>query len=145
MAKVHDAAFPQNPKTASPVFTAACVLGTINEPTNTQLLFTAGPEGAVLTGLWTIPCGAVPATGLYLFRAPAGGGAKKYFIDSEFMPALTTFSAAAKIPKVKFSEYSELSTLRLGAGESLHGGIGTACPNGVVFFVQESEYDDPTA
>lgn len=145
MTKVYDAPFPQNPRTGSPVFKDAVAMGVVNEPSNTQLLFTAGPEGAVLTGLWAIPCGTVPATGLYLFRAPAGAGVKKYFIDSEAMPALATFSTAAKISKVKFAEYSELSTLRLGPGESLHGGIGVACPNGVVFFVQESEYDDETA
>ena len=143
MSKTFDAPFPQDPRTASPVLTLACVLGLTNEPTNTLPLFTAGPEGAVLTGLWCMPCGAVPATGLYLFRSPAGNQTKKYFIDSEVMPALSTFSATVKIAKVKFSEYSELSTLRLGAGESLHVGIGTASPNGIVFFAQETEYDDP--
>lgn len=147
MPKIHDAAFPQNPKTASPVFYAATVMGDVNEPTNTQLLFTAGPEGAVLTGLWCMPCGVTPATAAYLFRVPEGGttGAKRYLIDSEAIPALSTFPVTAKITKTKFSEYSEQSTLRLGAYESLYGAIGVACPKGVVFFVQESEYDDPTA
>jgi len=143
MSKIYDAPFPQNPKNASPVFKLACVIGTENNPTNTQLLFTAGEEGAVLTGLWAIPRGVVPAVnGLYLFIS-TNGGVDKFLIDSEVMPAFTTFNGGLKIPKTKFAEYSELSALRLQAGAQLYGGIGVASTPGIVMFAQESEYDDP--
>ena len=142
MTKVYDAPFPQNPNAAAPVLTTACVIGTANAPTNTSLLFTAGAEGAILTNLWAIPRGAVPAAvGLYLFWSP-DGGANKYLIDSETMTAFTTFNTAVKIPKTKFSEYSELSAMRLGADESLYVGIGVNSTPGIVFFAQETEYDD---
>lgn len=145
MSKIYDAPFPQNPLTASPVFKLACTIGTADAPTNTQLLFTAGTEGAVLTNLWAIPRGVVPAANaLYLFLAKSGS-ASQYLIDSELMPALGTFNANIKIPKTKFAEYSELSTMRLGPGDQLWGGIGVASTPGIVFFVQESEYDDASA
>lgn len=144
MAKIYDAPFPQNPRMFVPVVTLACTLGTVNEPTNTQPLFTAGSEGAVLTNVWAIACGSTPsATALYLFLSPAGNTTKKYLIDSEVMAAVSV-SPTTKIAKVKFAEYSELSTLRVGPGETLHVGIGVACPNGIAFPCQESEYDDQT-
>lgn len=142
MPKIYDAPFPQNPNAAAPVLTAACVIGTANTPTNTALLFTAGAEGAILTALWAIPRGAVPAAiGLYLFWSP-DAGTNKFLIDSEAMPAFTSFTPALKVPRTKFAEYSELSAMRLGAGESLYVGIGVASTPGIVFFAQESEYDD---
>lgn len=142
MPKIYDAPFPQNPISFSPVLKSACVIGTDNTPTNTALLFTAGAEGAILTSLWAIPRGLVPAAiGLYLFRSPDGGG-NKFLVDSEAMAVFSTFNGGLKIPKTKFTEYSELSAMRLGPGESLYGGIGVASTPGIVFFAQESEYDD---
>lgn len=145
MGKIYDAPFPQNPVTASPVFKTACVIGADDAPTNTQLLFTAGPEGAVLTRLWAIPRGAVgTATGLYLFLRKTGSAAQ-VLIDSEAMSVFSTFTPSTKLPKTVFAEYSELSTMRLGPGDQLWGGIGVPSTPGIVFFVQESEYDDATA
>lgn len=141
MPKIYDAPFPQSPNAVAAVLKVACVIGTDNAPTNTALLFTAGAEGAILTGLWALPRGAVPAAiGLYLFWSP-DAGVSKFLIDSESMAALASFTAALKVPRTKFAEYSELSAMRLGAGESLHVGIGSASTPGIVFFAQESEYD----
>ena len=145
MGKIYDAPFPQNPVTASPVFKVACAIGTDNAPTNTQLLFTVGLEGGIQTNLWAIPRGVVTAaTALYLFIKKPGSDDKILF-DSELMPALTTVNGSTKLPKTKFIEYSESSAGRFQPGDQVWGGIGLASAAGIVFFVQESEYDDATA
>lgn len=134
---IYEAPFPQVPKVTEATTTAACVIGTTNTPTNTQLLATAGAEGAVLTSLTAIPTATLgTASGLYLFISHDNGATQR-LIDSELM-ATYTLSATTKIPKVRFADYTEQTPLRLGAGDRLYVGAATAVA--ICFKAERTEY-----
>lgn len=130
MAKTHEAVFAQDPKTWSVVATGAVGSLTGDTPTNTQLLATAGPEGAILTKVIAIPRATVTATALYLFISKNVGTTKR-LMASKLMSAHTV-DATTEIPVVDFG-FSETEPFRLEAGDQLFVGIGVASASGVVF------------
>lgn len=136
MAKTYTAPFAQTPQTATAISTTATA-SIDTTPTNTQLLMTAGADGAILTRLGAIPRATVTATALYLFLSK-DGGTTKTLIDSATMAAQTVSTTAA-ISSTPFTSYSESSPMRLAAGDKLYVGAGVTLSNGIVF---KAEYTD---
>lgn len=137
MAITHTPAFAQTTKTATAVCTAACTVAN-DTPTNTQLLFTAGADGAILTNLSAMPRATATANSLALFLSNDSGTTKR-LIDSEVMAAYTMATTTA-IPETQFSRYSEVTPLRLGAGDQLYVGTQVALAGGVVFKAEYSNF-----
>lgn len=136
MAKTFTAPFAQTPKTATAVATTATA-SIDTTPTNTQLLMTAGADGAILTRLTAMPRATVTATSLYLFLSKDSGTTQR-LIDSELMAAQTVSTTAA-IAETAFGNYSETTPMRLEAGDRLYVGGGVTLSNGIVF---RAEYTD---
>ena len=129
MALTYTAPFAQTPKTATAVCTAAATL--TDTPAHTQLLVTAGTDGAILTRLTAIPRATVTASSLVLFLSKDNGTTQR-LIDSEVMAAHTV-AATTAIPETVFPFYSESAPLRLEAGDRLYVGSQVALAGGIVF------------
>lgn len=139
MAKTYTAPFPQTADTKTAVTAAACVIGSADTPTNTVLLMTANTnDGSIVTNLSAMPRATVTATGLYLFLSDDGGTTKR-LIDSELMAAYTLNTTTA-IPETLFARYSEVTPLRLGAGDSLYVGSAVALAAGIVYKAEFTDY-----
>jgi hypothetical protein len=136
MTKTFTAPFAQTPQTATAIATTATA-SIDTTPTNTQLLLTAGADGAILTRLWAIPRATNTATALYLFLSK-DGGTTRVLIDSDLMAAQTVATTTA-IAKTSFGNYSETTPFRLAAGDKLYVGAGVTLSNGIVF---KAEYTD---
>lgn len=137
MAKTFTAPFAQTPKTATAVCTTATASINTDAPTNTQLLVTAGADGANVTRLWAMPRATVTATRLELYLSNDAGVTKR-LIDSELMSAFTV-AATTAIPETPFINYSENTPLHLAAGDRLYVGAGVTLADGIVF---KAEYQD---
>lgn len=137
MAKTFTAPFAQTPKTALAIATTATA-SIDTTPTNTQLLVTAGADGALVTRLWAIPRATVTATALYLFLSKDNGTTQR-LIDSELMAAATVNTTTA-IAETAFSNYSETTPLRLEAGDRLYVGGGVTLSNGIVFRAEFTDF-----
>ena len=138
MAKTFTAPFAQTPKTASAVCTTALGSLTTDAPTNTVELYTAGAEGALVTKLTAIPRATVTATALYLYISKDNGTTKR-LVDSEVMGAHTVATTTA-IPETRFGNISEITPIRLEAGDKLFVGAGVALAGGIVFNVECTEF-----
>ena len=136
MANTFTAPFAQTPKTATAVCTAVATL--TDTPANTQLLVTAGTDGAILTRLTAIPRAPVTASSLVLFLSKDSGTTQR-LIDSELMAAHTV-AATTAIPETYFANYSETSPLRLEAGDRLYVGSQVALAGGIVFRAEFTNY-----
>ena len=66
---------PQTPKSGRTNVALANTTFTTT-PTNTQLLITAGANGARVTKIQAVPCENITAAHLQVYRAATGGGAK---------------------------------------------------------------------
>lgn len=136
MAKTFTAPFAQTPKTATAVVTGAATI-TNDTPTNTVELLTAGADGAILTRLTAIPRATVTASSLVLYISSDDGTTKR-LIDSVLMAAQTV-AATTAVAKTVFADYSEITPLRLAAGDKLYVGSQVALVGGIVF---RAEYTD---
>jgi hypothetical protein len=105
-------------------------------PGATELLVTAGPNGARLTRLQAIPCEAVAtANQLQVFRS-SDGGTTKLFADSALM-AVFAMSQTAEAPSADFG-YSDDNPLILQPNEQLYVAQGQA--NSVNFIAEWADY-----
>jgi hypothetical protein len=136
MALTYTAPFAQTPKTATAVCTAAATL--TDTPANTQLLVTAGTDGAILTRLTAIPRATVTASSLVLFLSKDGGTTQR-LIDSELMSAYTMATTTA-VPETVFAFYSETAPLRLEAGDRIYVGSQVALAGGIVFRAEFTDF-----
>ena len=136
MANTFTAPFAQTPKTATAVATTATTL--TDTPTNTQLLVTAGTDGAILTRLTAIPRATATASDLVLFLSKDGGTTQR-LIDSALMSAYTAAVTTAT-PVTTFANYSETSPLRLEAGDQLYVGSQVALAGGIVFRAEFTDF-----
>ena len=136
MAKTFTAPFAQTPQTANAVCTGVATV-TDDNPSNTQLLLTAGSDGAILTRLTAIPRATVTASSLALWISKDGGTTKR-LVDSVLMAAATVNTTTA-IAVTTFTTYSESAPLRLAAGDKLYVGSQVALASGIVF---RAEYTD---
>lgn len=138
MAKTFTVPFAQTPKTSTAVATTAVDSLTSDAPTNTVELLTAGADGAIVTSLWAIPRATVTDASLVLFISNNSGTTKR-LIDSELMSAATVNTTTA-IPETKFSNISEVSPIRLAAGDKLYVGSQVALAGGIVFKAEWTDF-----
>jgi hypothetical protein len=137
MAKTFTAPFAQTPQMAAAVCTAAATYAD-SAPTNTQLLLTAGSDGAILTRLTARPRATVTATNLLLWLS-LDGGTTKLLVDSALMSAQTLATTTA-ISKTNFADYSESAPMRLPAGAKLYVGAAVALASGIVFAAEYTDF-----
>ncbi|MBW8812515.1 MAG: hypothetical protein JF588_03730 [Caulobacterales bacterium] len=109
---------PQTPKSnVVNLTTANSSYGT--SPTNSQLLVTAGPNGARLTKLQAIPCASVAtANQIQMFRDAGTAGASKFFSDSALM-ATYAMAQTTEAPTTDFG-YSDDNPLILQPNERIY-------------------------
>lgn len=138
MSKIFSAPFAQTPRTTTAVCTTATTIVDDN-PSNAVALLTAGADGAIVTEISVMPRSTATATALYLFLSKASDNyATKRLISSRVMPAITL--SVANAVSVTVFDYTELTPLRLEAGDKLHVGIGVALTQGIVFKAEFTDY-----
>lgn len=141
MAKTPTAAFAQTPKTGTAVATgAAGNIGT-DTPTNVVQLMQAGPDGCIATRLTAEPRATLAgAASLVLFLAKSADAyATMRLIDSVTMSA-QTLSTTVGITKTSFGDYSEITPLRMEAGDRLYFGSQVALAAGIVAKVEYTDF-----
>lgn len=129
--------FPQTPKTATAVATAAIANIATDAPTDTVLLLTAGDAGAEVYRLTAIPRATVAASSLCLWVSNDGGTTKR-LIDSALMAAYT-LAVSTAVVVTSFATYTAAAPLRLAAGDKLYVGTQVTLAGGIVF---RAEYMD---
>lgn len=108
---------PQTPRASAVGLTAANTNFTVS-PTNTQLLVTAGANGARVTRLWAVPLEQInAANNIQLYRS-FDGGTTKYLFDSKLMATITPGAAVANAP-TDFG-YSDSNPIVMAANERLY-------------------------
>lgn len=137
MAKTFTAPFAQTLQTATAVCTAAATFAD-SAPTNTQLLFTAGADGALMTRLWALPRATVTASKLLVWISK-DSGTTKLLKDSALMTAYTSATTSAT-PVTKFVNFDEITPLRLGAGDQVYVGCAVALAAGIVFSAEYTNF-----
>ena len=130
---------PQTPNAK----TCVCTTGNTtysDTPTNTQVLYTAGAQGARLTRITALARGAVATNPneLQLYRDFDGSGSAKRLFLSKEMSIRAAPSGIAAQPAVDFG-YSDLNPLTLAPGEKLYAAIG-ANNTGIVFNAEGADY-----
>jgi hypothetical protein len=144
MAKTFTAPFAQAPKCVTAVSSINAAGITTDSVSNSTLLLTAGGDGALVTRLIAMPRTTVGATAAYLFHSNNSGTTQR-IIDSITVAAQSLANATTQstaITSTAFTNISETTPLRLGAGESLYIGIGNTQPagNGIVFSAQYTDF-----
>jgi hypothetical protein len=117
---------PQTIQSAS-VMLASAQNGSLQAPTSTVLLLTAGANGARLTRLEVLATNTQQATQVQFFRSTDLGTTKR-LIRAKGFPAYT-IANTNDIPILDFG-YSDVSPLILGANEQIY--VASAMPvNGI--------------
>ena len=137
MANTFTAAFAQTTQNNTAVTTTA---GTYvdDSPTNTQLLVTAGADGALVTKITAVPRATVTATACNLFFSPDDGTTNR-LIDNVLMAAHTV-AATTAIPVTPFSLVSETTPIRLQAGEKLYVNSAVTLAGGIVYNAEWTDF-----
>lgn len=130
---IYKAPFAQEIQHAFAECKVASVTGSAGTPTNTAYLFTAGKNGALITGIHAICNGQATASALNIYVSDDGGSTMRSY-DSELQTA-ASFSATTKMPKTVFSAYSEQTPARVEEGEMFYCAISAAHAVGIVFHV----------
>ena len=131
------AAFAQFTKTGTAVATTASVV-TSDTPTNTVLIATAGPDGAIFTKLTAIPRATVTASGLYLFISQDSGTTKR-MVDCALMVAYTYAATTDNEPTI-FDAITEDTPIRLEAGDEMYVSSAVALASGIVFNAEWTDF-----
>lgn len=145
--KTNTAVFAQNPKTATAVMAAAVALtgaGSISDSANavngTTLLMTAGPEGAIVTRLHFVPRGTITPSVAYLFlRRASQPASERVLIDQVSLTAMTVSTSSAA-SKAASTLATEVSPLRLGAGDELYIGMSLTVALGVSAYAEFTDF-----
>lgn len=131
--------FAQTPHTESAVATATTGNLTSDSPTNTVPIFTA-TVATNITRITAQPRGTTTTgTAAYLFISKSAVPAVIRQKDSVTVPAQTV-SATAAVNKSTFTDITEQTPLRLGAGDILSCGLGSAQAVGIVFNVETADF-----
>lgn len=101
------------------------------KPNNTQLLMTAGPEGALVTSLYAIASGTHTATQAALFIRRASEPAEQRTLLTSIHIIGQGVTATSPIPRHVFDIASDAAPLRLGAGDELYFGIAIPQADGI--------------
>lgn len=127
---------PQSLKTATATTTTANSNYT-DTPTNTQLLWTAGASGDLITKMTSLARATLTATEMQLFRSNDGGATKKYFMSLTY--AAFTMSQTARNPTADWP-FSTSNPLELGPNEQLYVAQGVTLAGGIVTTAEGSAY-----
>lgn len=132
--------FAQTPQ-AAPVVVLTKVAPSLNPAnlTDLELLFTAGPKGAIVTKIDGLPCGVTTATAVHLFLAASAAGAVPKFKGS-FAVAGFNNTIGTVAPEASYAKVSESRPMRLGPGEKLYGALGSNQVNGIAVPVEGSHF-----
>lgn len=125
---------PQTPRSGSALCTTANTNYTA--PTNTQVIATAGANGARVTRVSAIPLETVTDLQLQLFRDGDGTGGTKRLFRSAKMAAYT-LAQTTEAPTTDFG-YSEDNAIVLAGGEKLYAAIGVT--KNVAFNAEWADY-----
>lgn len=107
---------PQTPRSNAVGLTTANI--NFTSPANTQLLVTAGANGARVTRIWAVPLEQInTANNIQLYRS-YDGGTTKYLADSKLMATIAPGAAVANAP-TEFG-YSDANPLVMIANERLY-------------------------
>ena len=120
--------------------TAVCTTANSNysdTPTNSQVLVTAGANGARLTKITALARATVTATELQLYRDGDGTGTLKRLFGSKAMAAYTVAQTTANAA-TDFG-FSDANPVILSAGEKLYAAIGVS-NTGIVFAAEWADY-----
>ena len=120
--------------------TAVCTTANSNysdTPTNSQVLVTAGANGARLTKITALARATVTATELQLYRDGDGTGTLKRLFGSKAMAAYTVAQTTANAA-TDFG-FSDANPVILAAGEKLYAAIGVS-NTGIVFAAEWADY-----
>jgi hypothetical protein len=133
-------AFAKTPHLESGVATTAVTALNNDVPGNTVLICAAPADKPMnIVRLTAIPRAAITAaTPAYLFASKNAAGTVQRLKDCTTI-AQQTPSATVGPVKAIFGDYSENTPLRLGAGESLWGGLGST-QAGVVFQAEVADF-----
>ncbi len=129
MAVTPTGAFAQAPNTGYAVATAANTTLT-DSPDDTQLLFTAGANGSIVSAITAIQRATNAATVLYLYLSKDGGTTKR--MVKSIAAAATTVSTTASATATDFG-YSDTAPLYLKSTDSLYAGASVALTDGWAF------------
>ena len=127
---------PQTLKSATAVCAAANSTYS-DTPTNSQVLVTAGANGARLTKITALARATVTATELQLYRDGDGTGTLKRLFASKLMAAYTVAQTTANAA-TDFG-FSDANPVILAAGEKIYAAIGVS-NTGIVFAAEWADY-----
>lgn len=127
---------PQTPRTATCVLSVAST-DLDDAPTTTELLLTAGANGARVTRVTAIPRATVTATRLDLWLSKDGGTTKR-LIETALMGAHTVANTT-EIPTTDFG-VSEDVPLVLDANDRVYASTAVALAGGIVVAAQYADY-----
>lgn len=127
---------PQTPK-ANAVATHTANTTYTGAPPNAVALVTAGPNGARVTRIRSIPRGTVTATGMHLFLS-MDGGTTKQLVDSVLISP-HTIAATTAIPKTDWG-YSDDNPLIMPANAILYVSLAVASAEGIVTEAEWADY-----
>ena len=127
---------PQTLKSATAVCTTANSTYS-DTPTNSQVLVTAGANGARLTKITALARATVTATELQLYRDGDGTGTLKRLFASKLMAAYTVAQTTANAA-TDFG-FSDANPVILAAGEKIYAAIGVS-NTGIVFAAEWADY-----
>lgn len=130
--------FAKTPHNEAAIATTAVTGINTTAPTNLVPIFTATVATNIVRITAQPVATTVSATAGYLFLSKAATPAVKNLKDSVTIPAQPV-TATTGITKSYFADYSEATPLRLGAGETLYGAIGSN-QTGIVFNVETSDF-----
>lgn len=136
MAMTNTAVFPQTPKTAYAVTTAANTTWT-DAPNNAVSLLTAGANGAEVTSLTVTPRATCTATAAHLYLSKDSGTTKR-LIRSALLPADTV--STTDPPATTDFGFGNAAPLRLAAGDVLYVGAAVALTDGFSWVAQYREF-----
>lgn len=145
MAKSNLAVFATDPQTASAVADAAYALTGVQSvadgvPLNTQLLLTAGIEGALVTSVYAMARGTHTATQAALFiRKATDAPEKRTLLTSVSMPA-QSITNTTRVNRHDFDLASDGAPLRLGAGDELYFGIAVTQTAGILAHASYTDF-----
>jgi hypothetical protein len=127
---------PQTPRTATCVLTNAST-DMDDAPTTTELLVTAGANGARVTKITAVPRATVTATRLDLWLSKDAGVTKR-LIETALMSAHTVANTT-EIPTTDFG-FSDDLPLVLEASDRVYASTAVSLTAGIVVAAQSADY-----
>lgn len=130
--------FANTPHNEAGVATAALTNLNTDTPGGTVPIYTA-TVATNITRITAQPRATVTAaTAAYLYLSKNGGTTMRQK-DSVTL-GTQTINGSSAVVKATYSDYTEQTPLRLGAGESLYGGLGVLQAGGVVWNIETADF-----